>query len=118
MALIQESHLRKRDVNRLQNKYFKVAALSSDDTKTKGSIVLLSRKCVLTVDKSIKDLSGRISYICTTIRSRKIAFVLVYAPSTYDESFFPLLTNEFLSLNEYSLIIGGDINAVDLNRDR
>ena len=78
VALIQESHLkhtRKRDVNRLQNKYFKVAASSGDDTKTKGSIVLLSRKSALTVDKSSKDSSGRISYICTTIRSRKIAFV-------------------------------------------
>ena len=109
MVLIQESHLRKRDVNRLQNKYFKVAASSSDDTKTKGSIVLLSRKCALTIDKSSKDLSGRISYICTMIRSRKIAFVSVYAPSTYDESFFLRLTNELLSLSEYSLIIYGVI---------
>ena len=41
VALIQESHLRKRDVNCLQNKYYKIAASSSDDTKTKGSIVLL-----------------------------------------------------------------------------
>ena len=75
VALIQESHSRKRDVYLLQNKYFKVAASSSDDSKSKGSIVLLSWKRTLTVDKSSKDLSGRISYICTTIRSRKIAFV-------------------------------------------
>uniref|UniRef100_A0A8D0AHZ7 Endonuclease/exonuclease/phosphatase domain-containing protein n=1 Tax=Sander lucioperca TaxID=283035 RepID=A0A8D0AHZ7_SANLU len=74
VALIQESHLCKRDVNRLQNIYFKVAASSSDDTKTKGSIVLL---------------------------------------------FLSRLTNELLSLNEYSLIIGRDMNAVlDLNQDR
>uniref|UniRef100_A0A8D0CPC7 Endonuclease/exonuclease/phosphatase domain-containing protein n=1 Tax=Sander lucioperca TaxID=283035 RepID=A0A8D0CPC7_SANLU len=53
------------------------------------------------------------------IRSRKIAFVSVYAPATYDEIFIPRLTNELLSLNEYSLIIGGDMNAVlDLNQDR
>uniref|UniRef100_A0A8D0CXD8 Endonuclease/exonuclease/phosphatase domain-containing protein n=1 Tax=Sander lucioperca TaxID=283035 RepID=A0A8D0CXD8_SANLU len=33
--------------------------------------------------------------------------------------FSPRLTNELLSLNEYSLIIGGDMNAVlDLNQDR
>ena len=64
VALIQESHLRKRDVNRLQNKYFKVAASYSDDTKTKGSIVLLSWKCALTVDKSMKTYqAGYLIYV-------------------------------------------------------
>lgn len=119
IALIQKSHLGKKDVSRLQNKYYKIAASSSDITKTKGSIILLSRKCAFTIDKCSKDQTGRMSYICTTTRKRKIAFVSVYVPAIFDETFFQRLTNELLSLNEYSLIVGGDMNAVlDSKQDR
>lgn len=34
IALIHESHLRTNDVNRLQNKFYRVVASSSDGTKT------------------------------------------------------------------------------------
>lgn len=121
IALVQETHLCQKDVNRLQNKHYKVAASSSDNTKTKGSTILISRKCGLNIDKCSKDNTGRISYICTTIGEKKIAFVSVYAPTIVDETFFPRLTNELLALSvsEYSLIVGADMNAVlDLEQDR
>ncbi len=34
IALIQETHLKKADVQRLQNKFYRVAAFSTDNTKT------------------------------------------------------------------------------------
>lgn len=42
-----------------------------------------------------------------------------YAPTIYDPSFFPWLTNELLALANYSLIIGSDMNTFfDSSLDR
>lgn len=107
------------DVQHLQNKYYRIASSSSDNTKTKGSIILISRKCSYTIDKISKDQTGRLSYICVTTGSRKIAFVSVYAPALCDPKFFPHLTSDLLTLTQYSFVIGGDMNSVfDLNLDR
>ncbi len=41
-ALIQETHLKQSDVARFQNKYYKLAAFSSAQNKTKGCLSLLT----------------------------------------------------------------------------
>ncbi len=45
-ALIQETHLKRSDVARFQNKYYKLAAFSSaqNTSKTKGVLILVNRK--------------------------------------------------------------------------
>lgn len=112
IALIQETHLKRADVQRLQNKMYKVVAFSTDNTKTKGTVILIARNCNLKIDRESQDQSGRLAYFCTNIKGRKIAFVSIYAPTIFETNFFPHVNNHLLSLIDYSLIIGGDMNAL------
>uniref|UniRef100_A0A674BEJ3 Endonuclease/exonuclease/phosphatase domain-containing protein n=1 Tax=Salmo trutta TaxID=8032 RepID=A0A674BEJ3_SALTR len=92
IAFIQESHLRVGDIPHLQDKVYKVAASTSGASKSKGA-------------------QGYFRSL--------IAFVSIYAPAVFEDSFFPGLTKELLSLSEDELVIGADMNAVfDLNLDR
>lgn len=71
------------------------------------------------MEKSGQDDLGRFAFICTTIQGRKVAFVSVYAPAVFDSTFYPWLTSELITLTEYDLIIGGDMNAcAQLDIDR
>lgn len=73
---------------------------------------MIARNCNLKIDRESQDQSGRLAYFCTNIKRRKIAFVSIYAPTIFETNFFPHVTNNLLSLIDYSLIIGGDMNAV------
>ncbi len=42
-ALIQETHLKQSDVARFQSKYYKLAAFSCAQNKTKGVLILVNR---------------------------------------------------------------------------
>lgn len=48
----------------------------------------------------------------TKISNRKIAFILLYAPNSFDRAFYDNLTDRMLELSDYSFIVGGDFNAV------
>lgn len=52
IACITESHLKVEDVSRMQDKTYKVAASSSDVSKTKGSMILVRRKLDLVIEKT------------------------------------------------------------------
>ncbi len=66
-----------------------MAAFSADNTKTKGTIVLISRRCNLKIDRENQNQSGRLAYVCTNIKGKKIAFVSIYAPTIFEATFFP-----------------------------
>lgn len=55
ITLIHESHLRTNDVNRLQNKFYRVVASSSDGTKT---VILMKRALNIKIDHVSQDKSG------------------------------------------------------------
>ena len=83
------------------------------------SLILIKWNLPLIIEKSSNDKSGRLSYFCTSIQGKKIAFVSVFAPAVFDAVSFQWLTNQLLLLNEYALIIGGDMNALaDLMLDK
>lgn len=111
VAFIQESHLRTIDVRRFSNKHYHVAASASLDIKTRGSLVVLRRNLPITVLGQFGSEDGRISYIKTIISGRKFAFISVYAPSQYEPEFFPRLTEVLLHLQDFSLILGADMNC-------
>ncbi len=62
-ALIQEMHLKQSDVARFQNKYYKLAAFSSAQNKTKGVLILVNRKLNLTIEHLGSDEKGRFVFI-------------------------------------------------------
>lgn len=88
-----------------------MAASASLDKKTRGSLVVLRLNPTITILGQFGNENGRISYIKTIISGRKFAFISVYAPSQYVPEFFPSLTEVLLHLQDFSLILGADMNC-------
>lgn len=112
IVLIQESHLKSRDVHRFQNKHYKVAAASSAASKTCGVIILLRRKFSFSIEGSGSDSDGRMAYLLGSYNNVKLALVSLYAPTEFDPTFFPKTTESLLNLSGYKLLIGADMNTV------
>ncbi len=55
---------------RLQNKYYKLAAFSRAQNKTKGVLILLNRKLNLTIEQLGSDDKGRFVTVHTRGRNR------------------------------------------------
>ena len=88
LAFIQESHLRKSDVQRFSNKFYFVAASSSLDSKSRGTLVVLKRKLSFNILERYSCEEGRVSYIKTVIAGKNFAFISIYAPPHFDPNFF------------------------------
>lgn len=58
------------------------------------------------------DTAGRLAVVRAEVSGRKIAFLSIYAPNSYDRHFYAMLTDKMLELSEYSFIAGADFNAV------
>ncbi len=74
-ALIQETHLKQSDVARFQNKYYKLAAFSSTQNKTKGVLILVNRKLNLTIEHLGSDEKGIFVFIRCKIYNNRLALV-------------------------------------------
>uniref|UniRef100_A0A8C7WNB4 exodeoxyribonuclease III n=1 Tax=Oryzias sinensis TaxID=183150 RepID=A0A8C7WNB4_9TELE len=114
VVLIQESHLRQGDVSKIQDKQYKMISSSSSSSKSKGVIIVFKRNLPTKIEKTYSDNLGRLTYVCTTIYDTKIAFVAIYAPTIFEKNFYPSVMQELLTLSEYKMIIGGDMNAVSI----
>lgn len=112
VALLQETHLTLEDTSRVQNRFYKSVVASADGTHTKGVMILMKRNINIAVEKVGSDKKGRLAFCCTSIQGKKIAFVSIYAPTTFEAEFFPSITSHLLKLNDYQLYIGSDMNAV------
>ncbi len=112
LAMFQETHLQRDDVNRLENHQFKVCASSSALNKTKGVIILICKALRITVIDKGDDKDGRVAYVKCIYNERKLAFINIYAPNSYDNVFFTQLNGIFAELSDYELIIGSDMNAI------
>ncbi len=75
-ALIQETHLKQSDVARFQNKYYKLAAFSCAQNKTKGVLILVNRKLNLTIEH-LGSEKGRFAFIRCKIYN-------IYGPNEKD----------------------------------
>lgn len=119
IVLIQESHLKQGDVQRMQNKQYMVVSSSSSGSSSKGVMIMFKRNLPMKIEGTSNDKSGRVAYVCTSIYGTKVAFISVYAPAVFEDSFYPDLTEELLKITEYELVLGGDMNAAcNLDLDR
>lgn len=112
VAMLQETHLLEMDILKMQSNSYRVVAFSSFSKKARGVLILVKGSLNITDLGSGRDNQGRIAYIKSVINGAKIAFVSVYAPNDFDSVFYDDLTDIVLGLSEYTLIIGGDFNAV------
>lgn len=118
-AMIQETHLLRKDVGRLANKFYHPIATSSATTKCKGVMVLCKRKLKFDLIDSWADDAGRIAIAKICMDGKNIALISAYAPNTFERTFFQLLTKSLLDLTGFYLVIGADFNAVwDSGMDR
>ncbi len=111
-ALIQETHLKQSDVAHFQNKYYKLAAFSSAQNKTKGVLILVNRKLNLTIEHLGSDEKCRFVFIRCKIYNNRLALVAIYGPNETDSAFLPQISKTLLKEIDSPLVVGGDFNAV------
>ena len=112
IALVSESHLLQKDVHKLQNKHYVVKTNASALNKTKGVVIVVRRNFQVTNLGVGGDSDGRITFMKTIIENKKIAFLSIYAPNSFDPDFYVRLSNIMHDLSDYRLFIGADFNAV------
>ncbi len=111
-ALIQETHLKQSDVARFQNKYYKLAAFSCAQNKTKGVFILVNRKLNLTIEHLGSDEKGRFVFIRCKIYNNRLALVSIYGPNETDSAFLTQISKTLLEEIDCPLVVGGDFNDV------
>ncbi len=72
----------------MQNRHYIPIVSSSCNSKKKGVIILLKRNSNFSVEHTGSDNDGRVAYCCTSIEGKRLAFVNIYAPNSYDAAFF------------------------------
>lgn len=112
VALLQETHLLKKDSGRMANKFYHTIASSSADSKSRGVAIVCRRNLKIKTLDTWSDNNGRITMAKVEMYGRKIALISAYAPNKFDKEFYSTLTQEMLQLPEYSFIVGADMNAV------
>lgn len=119
IALIQESHLKEADVNRFQNKNYKLLAYSCASSKTKGVLILAKRSLQVAINLAGGDDLGRFVYAVITVHHTKYLLSSIYAPNDPDQHFFNNIIETLLQFSDHNTIIGGDFNAsIHLGFDR
>ncbi len=88
-----------QDITKIDNTVFKVVSYSSASNKSKGTIILFHSNLGINSVRKGSDQEGRIAYVKTIIEGTKIAFLSVYAPNMYDNSFYSSLYQILHKLN-------------------
>lgn len=112
IAFVQETHLKSVDINRFQNKIYKVGAFSSAPNKTKGVLILVRRKLNLTLRASSSDSEGRFCYVTVMLNRSKICLASEYTPNILNIDFFNAIKSTLLGFSDAILILGGDFNLL------
>uniref|UniRef100_A0A3Q2U9Z3 exodeoxyribonuclease III n=1 Tax=Fundulus heteroclitus TaxID=8078 RepID=A0A3Q2U9Z3_FUNHE len=91
VAFIQESHFKHSDMHR----HYYTSAAATFNSKSCGPLVVLRRSLSLTI-----------------VGSYKIAFLCIYASNNFSPEFFGTISKTLYDLQDFSVIIGADMNAV------
>ena len=119
IALIQETHLKKIDIHRFHNKFYKCVAHCPATNRTEGVAISFNRKLRVKVEKSGNDDISRLTYVCVTINNTKICLASIYGPTIHDTNFLSTISNTLLDFPGHQLVVGGDFNQLcDTNLDK
>uniref|UniRef100_A0A8C5E3K7 Endonuclease/exonuclease/phosphatase domain-containing protein n=1 Tax=Gouania willdenowi TaxID=441366 RepID=A0A8C5E3K7_GOUWI len=103
IALLQETHLVKRDRNRFANKFFK--AFSSAPNKSNGVAILVRHNLQFKQLDSWSDDKGRIVVFKLNIERTNLALISLYAPNILEKEFYDQITETILELSSFKLIV-------------
>ncbi len=97
---------------RFQNKYYKLAAFSCAQNKTKRVLILVNRKLNLTIEHLGSDEKGRFVFIRCKIYNNRLALASIYGPNETDSAFLTQISKILLEEIDCPLVVGGDFNDV------
>uniref|UniRef100_A0A670HMS3 exodeoxyribonuclease III n=1 Tax=Podarcis muralis TaxID=64176 RepID=A0A670HMS3_PODMU len=106
----QETHVAKKHRHILVNKKLGMEFINSDMKKKRGLVIYVREK--LEPKMICKDEEGRILGIQITHQGERLNVVSVYAPNANKAEFFKKLEQILLELENYKLILLGDLNGV------
>lgn len=87
VALIQETHLTATNIQRFQNKHYRVIAHSCAPIKVRGVLIIAKRNLQLVVMEDGCDNGGRFVYALLSVNCAKLLLACIYVPNVYDENF-------------------------------
>jgi len=113
IAMLQELHYDNKQVNTdWAQAWGEDVFCSGQSTNSLGIGILLKRNQHIHIIDYTEVIVGRLQVLKVKIYNSQIALINIYAPNNDDLDFFNTLENTITSLDEYSLIIGGDFNVV------
>lgn len=112
ITLMKETHLKFADINRLQNKLYKVFASSSASNMTKRVLILVSWKINLSVITSGSDNEGRFCFVIATLYNSKICLASIYTPNVLNTDFFDTIKFTLMAFSDAILILEVDFNLL------
>lgn len=119
VALIQETHIMRQDINRLENTCFKVVAYSSAENKTKGVAILVRKNLKYHFLGWGNDSEWRTAFANMVISGVKIAFIATYAPNIFEKKHFSFLSHALYKLSDFQILLRGDMNTtLDPSKDK
>lgn len=117
IACLQETHLLAKDVNRLQNKHYKMIAFSTCSSKQRGVAILARRRLNLKILSHNKDDDGRFCYVILSMNKITLCIAALYAPNVFDARFFDQVRNSLAAINT-PIVLAGDFNQIfDMSLD-
>lgn len=112
LAFLQETHFKTADVNRFQNKFYKVISFSCAPNKSKGGLILAKKKLKYNFGVGGSKGKGRFCYISASINGLQVCLSAIYAPNVFTSSFSDDVKSKLLEFVDYRLILGCDLNLV------
>lgn len=112
VALLQETHLTDLEHLKLKRDWVGQIYYSSFNSKSRGVAILIHKNLTFTLDKVIQDTEGRYVAVTGCLYGERVLIGSVYAPNTFDSSFYSKLLADISSICPPYVILGGDFNCV------
>lgn len=111
IALLQETHLTDLEHTKLKRDWVGQVYYSSFNSKSRGVAILIHKNLPFVLERVVKDEEGRFVVITGILYGEKIQIGSVYAPNTYEATFYSKFLAEVSSVCPTHAIIGGDFNC-------
>uniref|UniRef100_A0A3P9HHD5 exodeoxyribonuclease III n=1 Tax=Oryzias latipes TaxID=8090 RepID=A0A3P9HHD5_ORYLA len=111
VALLQETHLTDPEHLKLRRDWVGQIFFASYTSKSRGVAILIHKHLPFTIDKIVQDKEGRFVLITGFLYGEQIMIGSVYAPNSYESSFYSKLLAEVSAVCPGHIILGGDFNC-------
>ena len=111
IALLQETHLTDLEQTKLKRDWVGQIYYSSFNSKSRGTAILIHKKLPFVLEKIVKDEEGRYVAITGILYGEKLLIGSVYAPNTYESTFYSQFLAKVSSICPPLVILGGNFNC-------